>query len=873
MNRVHGYYGGSDYVENHGSGEEHAPSVGCAGDKWSPIYCREWLLLDSNDQAGKIDPKTYFDKIVLFDKDRPSRSLSGHEFSVTDNCKLDDASLVENVTGTLNGCGEGWYQKTWTIADKCGNRVTATQKVIVKHRSDFEVLFPADKEVVCISGTENQTDTSLTGKPIISDDECEQVGVRYEDEISTADDSCYKIIRTWTLIDWCLYDAEAYNHHSDVIVNDTFRANKTDRICVMRNLKDDGDGYMKYVQIIKVTDKEAPKLTCRDTMILMTAGCNVNATIPIRATDNCTSNIIYRVEMTRPDGSKETRAVTGSSINVNFTAGTYTLVIYAKDHCGNESNCTMTVTVKDGKKPTPYCLNGVATVVMPSTGTLEIWAKDLDRASEDNCTPKDKLKFSFTKNTADASKVVSCADIRNGKEQAIELDIWVTDESGNQDLCKTYILLQDNGGLPGGVCKDTTLSLANITGRLITEDQEGVEFAEVKVNGSQATGIPSFKTKTDGSYTFNALPMDGITSIQALRDDNPMNGVSTLDLVLMQKHILGTDRLKTPYKMIAADINNDKDISAIDLLELRKLILGIYDKLPENTSWKFIPKSYNFTDVNNPWSYPGEDKITDMKESMVRDFVGVKVGDVNSSAVSHSLMGTEIRSTETGLILEVEDRVFKKGDVVTVHFNSPNFAGISGFQGTLSMYDVQSTMYNLEPGAINMNDKNIGKRWMNEGLITMSWNEKTGIDIEANKVLFTMTFVPQKDGKLSEVMRIGSQRTKAESYEGVGELGNLSIRFVDKSGKEVSGINTLYQNYPNPFDQRTVIGINLVQGTEGTLKVTDVTGRVIKSVNREWNKGYNEVWLDRREVKVSGILFYTFESKGFTATKRMVMLE
>jgi hypothetical protein len=83
----------------------------------------------------------------------------------------------------------------------------------------------------------------------------------------------------------------------------------------------------------------------------------------------------------------------------------------------------------------------------------------------------------------------------------------------------------------------------------------------------------------------------------------------------------------------------------------------------------------------------------------------------------------------------------------------------------------------------------------------------------------------------------------------------------------------LYQNYPNPFDQRTVIGLNLAQGTEGILKITDVTGRTIKTISREWNKGYNEIWLDKREIKTTGILFYTFESKGFTASRRMVIVE
>jgi hypothetical protein len=279
---------------------------------------------------------------------------------------------------------------------------------------------------------------------------------------------------------------------------------------------------------------------------------------------------------------------------------------------------------------------------------------------------------------------------------------------------------------------------------------------------------------------------------------------------------------------------------------------------------------------------------------MVKDFVGIKVGDVNASATPHSLMGTEVRSTETGLIFEVEDRIFRAGESVRVEFRSPNFAGVSGFQGTLSTKHeegngsqstspsgaggkngVQTLLFESisTEGQLALNDKNVGLRYANEGLLTMSWNTKTGIDIDSKSILFSMNFVAQKDGKLSEVLRIGSQRTKAESYEGIGELGNLSIRFIDKSGKEVSGTNTLYQNYPNPFNQRTVIGINLTQSVKGILKVTDVSGRVIKSIDREWSKGYNEIWLDRREIQTNGILFYSFESGEFKATKRMILVQ
>jgi hypothetical protein len=213
---VHGYYGGSyDYDIHMGAGDHNDPQA-CEENKgWSPIYCKNWLYIDSFDRAGHINPKDYFETPVLVDKKRPlNRRLKANEFTFTDNCALNDSTLKFVDNGTLNGCSEGWIQRTWTIEDKCGNKVTASQKVIVKHRSDFEVLFPKDTVVTC--DFLNRTDTSArgAGSPKIYDDECEQIGLNYKDEIFTVVDSaCYKIVRTWTLIDWCIYDPNDHNHY------------------------------------------------------------------------------------------------------------------------------------------------------------------------------------------------------------------------------------------------------------------------------------------------------------------------------------------------------------------------------------------------------------------------------------------------------------------------------------------------------------------------------------------------------------------------------------------------------------------------------------------------------------------------------------
>lgn len=111
---------------------------------------------------------------------------------------------------------------------------------------------------------------------------------------------------------------------------------------------------------------------------------------------------------------------------------------------------------------------------------------------------------------------------------------------------------------------------------------------------------PTYITGDNGNYSFQHS-IQGEATISAERNDFHKNGVSTLDLVKIQKHLLGIDTLVSPYQIVAADANNSQHVSAIDLIELRKLILGIYTELPANQSWRFVPAVYVFQHPSDPW--------------------------------------------------------------------------------------------------------------------------------------------------------------------------------------------------------------------------------------------------------------------------------
>ncbi|MBK8921142.1 MAG: carboxypeptidase regulatory-like domain-containing protein [Saprospirales bacterium] len=159
----------------------------------------------------------------------------------------------------------------------------------------------------------------------------------------------------------------------------------------------------------------------------------------------------------------------------------------------------------------------------------------------------------------------------------------------------------------------------------------------------QVTGGATASTRTDasGKFLFGNLPAGLNYTVTPERDTNDVNGVTTFDLSLINKHVLGLDTLDSPWKILAADANASNSVSTVDVVEGRKVLLGLNTAFPANGSWRFFPAPTNFPNPGNPFTgFPGglpgsalqynslQDNVTDA------NFQGVKVGDVNNNANS-----------------------------------------------------------------------------------------------------------------------------------------------------------------------------------------------------------------------------------------------
>ncbi|RMF22606.1 MAG: T9SS C-terminal target domain-containing protein, partial [Bacteroidetes bacterium] len=484
---------------------------------------------------------------------------------------------------------------------------------------------------------------------------------------------------------------------------------------------------------------------------------------------------------------------------------------------------------------------------------------DLDAGSFDNCTAAGDLVFSFSADPSDQGITLSCDDLQGEVQMQIPVEIWVTDEAGNQDFCETFILLQDNMG----ACGDP--QVVNLGGAISTEENEGVEGVEVELNGSN-----QFMLTTDatGMYNFSNVPLGGDYTVTPQKDVDPLNGVTTFDLVLITKHILGSQYLDSPYKIIAADANNSGSVTTFDLVVLRRLILHIDDDFANNTSWRFVDKDFVFPNPQNPFEtvFPEIININNLPADVDNaDFVAIKVGDVNGSAAPN-LQTVEDRNFHGTLTFALDELRLEKGQTYTVDFRARDFQ-VQGYQFTLNFDADVLEFVEILPGVAE--EENFGLTLLDEGAITTSWNGESA-RIADDEVLFSLVFRAKSNGVLSNLLSVNSRYTAAEAYDLNGNLLNVNLVF---EGTAQTPVFELYQNTPNPFAAETVIGFNLPEATHATLTITDISGRVLKVVEGDFAKGYNQVRILRKDLSGAGVLYYQLQTPTHTASRKMILVD
>ena len=808
---------------------------------------------------------------------------SASAYATCDNIPVDYQDLPQ-----LSPCNAGTITRRFFVQGR--NDVFCVQRITVTAQNSFFNVTPPASSVINTTCSFNESLIKDSEKPVATGGPCDVIGENITiDTFYFEDGACKKWRVRYEYINWCTNELKGpyfrYYKYEDQIkpelteCEDTMIAvdNNCEAVLTVTNTGiDEGacsGGWLKWQVFV---DLWADGSYDWEFSSFVSGGTN-----PADNNNNGVPDIFVA-----PTSSGQQLSITVPGV-VYGNLSNHKVSWKVTDGCGNVTACDNNVMVVDKKDPTPYCIS-LSTALMVN-GQVELWARDFDKGSFDNCTPKEDLLFTFNEanpvltklnsvhffkglglNATEAeynqgnaqkwvpdfkssSKIFGCEEVG---ETVVKMSVW--DGRFNTDFCEVTLTVVDNQG----ICETTTRFAGNIT----TPKGKPVDKVILEVD----TDLPEYPITqvVSGSYLVS-VPGFGMYEIGADKVDDYNVGVSTLDLVMIQRHILDIKKFTDPYNMVAADINNDDKINVIDLVELRRLILFVIQKFANNSSWEFMSASDTLS-IANPYMYNEKIYVTAIPSHTIsNDIFGIKIGDVNGS-VNGILSGKSSEPrTINKIYLLTEEQIVQQGQIVEVAIRAKDFIDVSGFQFTSKFNGL--SLQEIKPGVLPLENECYGI--IDHNTMTVSFASSDILTHDEDQVLFTVIFKADRNGILSEMLAVNSELTTAESYTGSELLiGDIALEFRSKEMALEDGF-ALFQNVPNPYKYETEIRYYLPEAGEVKLTLMDVSGKVLMTKKLEGKKGENREKVYRNEINGSGIIIYQIEEGKHKAWKKMILID
>ncbi|MCB9082177.1 MAG: T9SS type A sorting domain-containing protein [Lewinellaceae bacterium] len=886
-------------------------------------YC--WTAVQVEDKNTPFCLAPSDTTILCTDAALRDYSLLGTAQVGNDPCGLAKVEVLP-IINQLNSCGNGTITRRWQIVKYPGTpreyrSPVCEQVVTIQPVHAYEIRFPADTTLTC---------GSLPAADSLFYQElgCDILAVNVLDEPYFSEvDVCYKVFRNYTVINWCEYKESAipFDLPRDVDGNNIggdkpfwllvrpsgnvyldANRNETDSIpssrgywvSTLENAALRSNGYWKYTQVIKIVDNVAPQISTSSASYTFAgryADCSGDINIPITIAEDCTpQKLEFTLELDRgADGSYESGDVTqylrGNypffRIMARLPLGKYAIRTRVRDACGNASVKILPFEVVDTKAPSPVCISGLVVELTPlaprtdidgdgafDPGAVVLWAEDMivsAGAAQDCSGPvtysihrADLIESGKEKPTPQQKNIVlTCKD-----RPTVLVYVYAWDAKGNKSFCETYILVQD----PRGLC--TVTGTSSINGQILKEDGVPVSGVEVNLSGGTAS---TFVSGTDGKYSFTQLKNGNDFTVTPYLNWDHDNGVTTYDVVLITRHILGMQPFVRPAQFIAADVDRSGTVSTLDVIQIRKLILLIDREFKANTSWRFIDDSYRFQQPTNPLRepFPEVRNYNNLNAKIEQaNFLAVKVGDVSGNANPANLRGDpETEANLAPVQLTLPDKTLAAGETVEIPiYLRPGF-DLAGWQAGIQWPSDMVTVEKVAAGWVK--EEHLGQQFQAEGYLLVSWNQ-TGERsmVTDDKPAFTLRIKALRRGNLRDWFTLAPRLVAGEAYSTTLAVYPLVLAFGEApkaSAPVVSGFTT-YPAFPNPFQEQTTVPFYLPAMGEVKMEVHDLQGRLCWQKRWQAAEGYHQINLGPQELsEARGILLLTLTTPFGTQVQKI----
>ena len=369
------------------------------------------------------------------------------------------------------------------------------------------------------------------------------------------------------------------------------------------------------------------------------------------------------------------------------------------------------------------------------------------------------------------------------------------------------------------------------------------------------SGADTVLSALNGTYAFtgNLVPGGNYTMTPSKKNDSiRINGVTSLDVALIKRHVLAISTFNSPYKILAADVNSSNGVTALDAVLTQRFVLGIDSMFTGARLWKFVPHNYVFVDTTNPWlpSPPPviRNYVNLTQSQTAQNFIGMKLGDVNNTW-NPSVAKTE----KTGVVYIGPDDVKKAapGEEISVPVRVKKFNSIIGYQFTVTWDAKNLEFLAVENSALA---GMFGEHSVEQGMLTVSWVDENGgmQSLDDNTSIFNLKFKVKRRAENESTIQINSDFTPAEAYS--SELNILEIQPWNGSVSSGGNLESFIEVFPNPSPGKFTLRIHDSQPERFSVQIKNIQGITVRELNGNAFTGGNENEFDLSELS-NGLYF------------------
>jgi hypothetical protein len=388
----------------------------------------------------------------------------------------------------------------------------------------------------------------------------------------------------------------------------------------------------------------------------------------------------------------------------------------------------------------------------------------------------------------------------------------------------------------------------------------------------------------DGTYnhTFTCTSDDEF-AIVPYKDVGYLNGVTTYDLVLLSRHILGSQPLGSPYKIIAADANKSNTVTTFDIVEIRKLILFIETSFPNNTSWRFIDADFTFPNSSNPFqtAFPEciQVDLSNNNSTVGQDFIAVKIGDMNNTAdpcLGFAGGGVEERGQPISLAL-ASARGIEEGETATFDFTVQSPEALVSWELGLRFDPHYLQFEEALPAELDgVNAGNFGTTQAGGGKLRALWvsPDTRPVPFSGGVASFRLRFKAlQPIGDIRGLIALDDGILQGRAYQDGGLSHPFQLAFTEKAatptalGLPLPGLSVTA--LPNPFSHELKLVIDAPTDDWLEVAVFAADGRKVAAWMGEMLAPQRELVFQGTESWGTGTFTYRVRTSQYSASGKI----